>query len=144
MEPAGEVRDDRFIMLRVVQKLRRTRRDDEGLVRVCADGELLDGEIRPVEGLPVVLCRAGGRVYALGLRCPHSGALLSKGTIVDGCLECPLHGGRFALDGGAARAGPPRRGVPAYDVVVRDGFICISRLPRRRNRPAHRPWGARR
>jgi nitrite reductase/ring-hydroxylating ferredoxin subunit len=131
-------------MLRVVQFLSRRRRGDGGLVRVCADGELLDGEIRPVGGLPAVLCRTGGRLYALGLRCPHAGALLSKGAIVDDCLECPLHGGRFALEGGAVRSGPARHGVPAYDVVVRDGFIYVSRLPRRRNRPSHRSWGARR
>jgi nitrite reductase/ring-hydroxylating ferredoxin subunit len=129
-------------MLRVVQMLRRARRGDEELVRVCAEGELLDGEIRPVEGLPIILCRTGGRVYALGLRCPHAGALLSRGTIVGDCLQCPLHGGRFALDGGTVRAGPARHGVPAYDVQVRDGSIYVSRRPRRQNRPSHRPWGA--
>ena len=131
-------------MLRFVQILGRRRRGGADLVRVCAEGELLDGEIRPIEGLPAVICRAGERLYALGLRCPHAGALLTKGTVVDDCLRCPLHGGRFALDGGAVRAGPANRGVPAYDVVVRDGSIYVSRLPSRRNRPSHRPWGARR
>jgi nitrite reductase/ring-hydroxylating ferredoxin subunit len=129
-------------MLRAVQKLRRARRGDDEPVRVCAEGDLRDGEIRPVEGLPIVLCRAGDRLYALGLRCPHSGALLSRGTITDDCLQCPLHGGRFALDGGTVRAGPPHHGVPSYDVEVRDGSIYVSRRPRRRNRPMHRAWGA--
>ncbi|MDN3351431.1 Rieske 2Fe-2S domain-containing protein [Actinomadura sp. DC4] len=119
-------------------RLGRRRREGAGLVRVCAEGEIADGEIRAIEGLPAVLCRTGDDLYALGLRCPHSGALLSKGKIVGDCLECPLHGGRFALGGGAVRSGPPRRGVPAYDVVVRDGMIYISRRPRRRNRPAQR------
>jgi nitrite reductase/ring-hydroxylating ferredoxin subunit len=131
-------------MLRVVQILRRRRRGDGGLVRVCADGDLADGEIRRLEEPPAVLCRAGGRLYALGLHCPHAGALLSKGRIVEGCLECPLHGGRFALDGGGVRSGPARHGVPAYDVVVRDGLVYVSRRPRRLNRAASRAWGARR
>jgi nitrite reductase/ring-hydroxylating ferredoxin subunit len=129
-------------MLRVVQKLRRARRGDETLVRACAEAELADGQVRLVEGLPVVLCRSGERIYALGLRCPHAGALLSRGEIVGDCLQCPLHGGRFALDGGTVRAGPARHGVPVYDVVVRDGSVYVSRRPRRRNRPAHRAWGA--
>jgi 3-phenylpropionate/trans-cinnamate dioxygenase ferredoxin subunit len=118
-------------MLRVVELLRRRRRDDGGLVLVCADGELLDGQIRRVEGVPAVVCRAGGRLFALGLHCAHAGALLAKGRIVGDCLECPLHGGRFALDGGAARSGPPRHGVPVYGVVVRDELIYVTRRPRR-------------
>jgi nitrite reductase/ring-hydroxylating ferredoxin subunit len=131
-------------MMRVVEVLRRRRRDDGALVRVCADGELADGEIRQIDGLPAVLCRRGDHLYALGLHCPHAGALLTKGKIVEDCLECPLHGGRFALDGGAVRSGPPRHGVPAYGVMVREGQVYVSRRPRRRNRPAHRRWGARR
>ncbi|GLY74002.1 Rieske (2Fe-2S) protein [Actinoallomurus iriomotensis] len=128
-------------MLRVAGMLRRRRRDDAGLVLVCADGDLADGEIRRVDGLPVVLCRSRGALYALGLRCPHAGALLVKGAIVDDCLECPLHGGRFALDGGAVRGGPPRHGVPVHDVLVSDGLVYVSRRPRKIPR---RSWGARR
>jgi 3-phenylpropionate/trans-cinnamate dioxygenase ferredoxin component len=135
------MRDDQCIMLRVVTMFRRRRRGAGGLVRVCADGDLLDGEVRLVERMPVVICRAGGHYYALGLRCPHAGALLSKGTIVGDCLRCPLHGGSFALGTGTVRAGPPARGVPAYDVVVRDGSVYISRRPRRSNRPSYRLWG---
>ena len=129
-------------MLRVVEILTGRRRGTGTLVRVCAKDDLADGEIRPIAGLPAVLCRSGERLYALGLRCPHAGALLSRGTIVGDCLQCPLHGGRFTLEGGTVRAGPARHGVPAYDVVVRDGSVYVSRRPRRRNRPAYRPWGA--
>jgi nitrite reductase/ring-hydroxylating ferredoxin subunit len=130
-------------MLRLVRLIRRRRRGGAGLVRVCAESEIPDGRIIRVAELPAVVCRAGGRLYALGLRCPHAGALLTKGTIVEDCLECPVHGGRFALADGTVRGGPPRHGVPAYDVVVRDGLVYVSRRPRRRGRPAYRR-GARR
>lgn len=129
-------------MLRVREILRRHRRGAGTLIRVCAEGDLADGEIRRIAGLPVVLCRSGERLYALGLRCPHAGALLSRGTVVGGCLRCPLHGGRFALESGAVRAGPAHRGVPAYEVVVRDGSVYVSWRPRRPDRPAYRLWGA--
>jgi 3-phenylpropionate/trans-cinnamate dioxygenase ferredoxin subunit len=141
LERGTDMREDHGIMLRVVQAFRRRRRDDGELVRVCADGELADGEIRRIDGLPAVLCRSGGRLYALGDRCPHAGALLVRGKIADGCLECPLHGGRFALDSGAVRSGPAPHGVSAYDVVVRDGLVYVSRRPRRIPR---RSWGGRR
>jgi nitrite reductase/ring-hydroxylating ferredoxin subunit len=133
--------DDLAIMLRVVRFLKqRRRRDDVALVRVCADGELADGEIRRIEGLPAVICCTGGRLHAVGLVCPHAGAQLVKGRIVGDCIECPLHGARFALDGGSVRRGPAGHGLPAYDVVVRDGAVYVSRHPRRHGRPRH-PWG---
>ncbi len=104
-------------------------------MRVCADGELADGEIRRIAGLAAVICNTGGRLHALGLVCPHAGARLTRGTIVGDCIECPLHGALFALDGGAVRRGPAGRGLPAYDVIVRDGQVYVSRRPRRHNRP---------
>jgi nitrite reductase/ring-hydroxylating ferredoxin subunit len=101
-------------------------------VRACADTDIAVGEIRRVEGLAVILCRGPHGLYALGLICPHAGARLVKGRLVDGCLECPLHGARFALEDGAVRRGPARRRLLDYDVEVRDGIVHVSRSPRRR------------
>jgi nitrite reductase/ring-hydroxylating ferredoxin subunit len=122
-------------MLRLVRFVTGRRRRQEGtLVRVCADGELADGEIRRVDGLLAIVCNAGGRLYALGLVCPHAGARLSAGTIVGDCVECPLHGARFALGDGAVRRGPAGHGLPAYEVVVREGAVYVHRRPRRQGR----------
>ena len=44
---------------------------------------------------PIALCRSGGEFYALHNVCTHQFALLSDGSVEDGCLECPLHQGRF-------------------------------------------------
>jgi nitrite reductase/ring-hydroxylating ferredoxin subunit len=130
--------DDLGIMLRVVRLFqKRHRREDGGPVRVCADGDLADGEIRRIKGLPAVICNSGGRLYAVGMACPHAGARLVMGKIVDDCIECPLHGARFALEGGAVRRGPAGRGLPAFDVEVRDGVVYVSRRPRRPSRFGH-------
>jgi nitrite reductase/ring-hydroxylating ferredoxin subunit len=40
-----------------------------------------------------------GHVAGLPDRCSHRGALLSRGRIRDGCIECPYHGLRFNEDG---------------------------------------------
>ncbi len=49
---------------------------------------------------PLVLWRAAdGTPVALADRCPHRGARLSLGTVVQGLLQCPYHGWRFAADG---------------------------------------------
>jgi phenylpropionate dioxygenase-like ring-hydroxylating dioxygenase large terminal subunit len=51
-------------------------------------------------GHELVLWRdAGGAPRLLPAACPHRGASLAGGRIVDGELECPWHGFRFAGDG---------------------------------------------
>ena len=45
--------------------------------------------------------------------CPPGGPL-SKGTIVDGCVECPWHGSRFELSSGFRRSGPTTHDQPSY------------------------------
>ncbi|MGC8519200.1 MAG: Rieske 2Fe-2S domain-containing protein [Steroidobacteraceae bacterium] len=53
-----------------------------------------------VAGTALVLFRdAHGAPAALLDRCPHRGVALSLGTVVDGCLQCPFHGWRFAGSG---------------------------------------------
>jgi len=47
---------------------------------------------------------SAGRWQALLDRCPHRGARLSRGTVMeDGSLRCPYHGWRFAGDGRCVR-----------------------------------------
>ena len=55
----------------------------------------------------LVLVRIGDTVHAMHAVCAHAGGPLAKGTVVDGCLECPWHGSRFRLTDGhvVARSG---------------------------------------
>ena len=47
-------------------------------------------------GLELVLWRdADGRAVVMPAACPHRGADLRQGRIVDGCIECPYHGFRY-------------------------------------------------
>lgn len=55
-------------------------------------------------GERLVLWRSpGGRPVALPATCPHRGAALDAGRLVDGELACPWHGFRFAADGRCTR-----------------------------------------
>ncbi len=68
---------------------------------------------------------AGGGVGALIDRCPHRGAALSLGRLIeDECIECPFHGWRFDADG-------TNRRVPFNPEARRENLGAIP-LPARR------------
>ena len=97
--------------------------------------ELNPGPIgRRLGGRELVLFRDGnGTPRALGARCPHRGADLSQGSIVDGCVQCPFHG--WCFDGCGHCVAVPSQPkdvkipslacVPSYPLHERDGVVWI-------------------
>jgi nitrite reductase/ring-hydroxylating ferredoxin subunit/uncharacterized membrane protein len=94
---------------------------------VFDDAALPEGGLRSarLHDTTVLLARVNGEVYALADRCAHRGGALHEGEIVDGCVECPLHGSRFRLDDGSVERGPSAYPQPRYEVRVRDGRIAV-------------------
>lgn len=87
---------------------------------------------RKIMGQIVVLFRdEEGTARALGARCPHRGADLSKGRLSRGSLECPFHGWRFSGLGQCTRIPsqsdtmkiPPAARVPAFRLTERNGIL---------------------
>ena len=62
---------------------------------------------------------------ALSATCPHRGAPMDEGRIVDGCIECPWHGSRFRVPDGALVRGPAASPLPRFDVREHDGAIEV-------------------
>jgi 3-phenylpropionate/trans-cinnamate dioxygenase ferredoxin subunit len=75
---------------------------------------------------PIALCRSDGAFYALHNVCTHQFALLSEGYVEDGCLECPLHQGRFDLKTGAPRGAPVTEPVKVYPVKTENGKVYVD------------------
>ena len=75
---------------------------------------------------PIALCRSNGEFYALHNVCTHQFALLSDGYVEDGCIECPLHQGRFDLKTGAPRGAPVTEPVRVYPVKTEDGKVYVD------------------
>ncbi|WP_299021518.1 aromatic ring-hydroxylating dioxygenase subunit alpha [uncultured Tepidimonas sp.] len=84
-------------------------------------------------GEPLVLWRdEAGAMQVLADRCPHRGARLSLGAVVQGQLQCPYHGWRF--DGaGRCRAIPalpafipaPAQAAHAYAACEAHGMVWV-------------------
>jgi nitrite reductase/ring-hydroxylating ferredoxin subunit/uncharacterized membrane protein len=101
-------------------------RPDEWTV-VFDEGALPEGELRSarLHDSTVLLARVNGEVHALADRCAHRGGALHEGELVDGCVECPLHGSRFRLADGSVERGPAAYPQPRYETRVRDGRIAV-------------------
>ena len=75
---------------------------------------------------PIALVRSGGRYYALHNVCTHQFALLSEGYVEDGCIECPLHQGRFELATGQPKAPPVSVPVRVYPVKTENQKVFVQ------------------
>lgn len=94
---------------------------------VGAEGLVAEGEVIGVSagGKPVALFRDDGSYHALYDLCTHGDTPLSDGWVEDGCIECPLHQGRFCIKTGEAVSAPVFEPVAVFAVRVRDGRIEI-------------------
>jgi 3-phenylpropionate/trans-cinnamate dioxygenase ferredoxin subunit len=93
-----------------------------------ADAELSDNDSRAVtiSGQKVLVCRAGGALYAVENRCTHQEAELEGGRIRGCFISCPLHGVRFDLRDGTPMGQLTRVALPTYEARVVDGMIEVA------------------
>jgi Rieske Fe-S protein len=75
-------------------------------------------------GRPVELLREGDTVTARSLLCTHQGCEVAWHA-ADRAYVCPCHDGRFDA-AGVPLYGPPRRNLPTFPVVRRDGRFVLA------------------
>jgi len=77
-------------------------------------------------GVPVVLVRQNGSLYALSATCVHAGGPLDEGTLVgNGCIRCPWHGSEFQLADGTVMRGPASVDQPSWEVRIEGERILV-------------------
>jgi 3-phenylpropionate/trans-cinnamate dioxygenase ferredoxin subunit len=74
----------------------------------------------------LAVCRVGDELFAFANVCTHQEALLSDGYVEDGCIECPLHGGRFDLRTGAAQGSPVSIPIKIYEARLERGQVLVN------------------
>ena len=80
-----------------------------------------------VEGRkPLAVYCVGGGYYASDDTCTHADASLSEGFVDDGLIECPFHGGTFAIATGAPVDPPCTKPLQVYRVEVKDGQLFAA------------------
>ncbi|XP_033374810.1 apoptosis-inducing factor 3-like isoform X2 [Parus major] len=79
-----------------------------------------------VAGYPVLLVRNRMEFHALGSKCPHYGAPLSKGVLRGDRLRCPWHGACFNIRTGDIEEYPALDCISCFKVTVEDGKVFIT------------------
>ena len=96
-------------------------------IGALADFEEDRPEAVDVDGTPVAVVRtAAGPVYAIHDVCSHAAVALSEGEVVDGEIECWLHGSTFALATGKPTCLPAVDPVPVYPVKIEGDQIFVA------------------
>jgi nitrite reductase/ring-hydroxylating ferredoxin subunit/uncharacterized membrane protein len=87
------------------------------------DAEVAEGKplLADVDGVPTLLYRSNGSIYALSNTCTHAGGPLNEGDFSqssDGtpCVKCPWHQSTFRLTDGSVVHGPAAVPQPSYEV----------------------------
>jgi nitrite reductase/ring-hydroxylating ferredoxin subunit len=72
----------------------------------------------------VVTQPVAGEFKAFSATCTHMGCSVAE--VVDGTINCPCHGSRFAVADGAPTAGPASRPLPEKAVAVQGGSVVLA------------------
>jgi phenylpropionate dioxygenase-like ring-hydroxylating dioxygenase large terminal subunit len=81
----------------------------------------------------LVIYRSAGKLVAQADVCPHRGASLALGRVVEGCIQCPYHGWKFDASGVCTEipANPPgtpitkKARIDSYPVAEKYGFVWV-------------------
>jgi MocE subfamily Rieske [2Fe-2S] domain protein len=97
-------------------------------VEVCAVDELDQDDIISFDhnGKTYAVYRlANDEFYATDGICTHAKVALAGGLVIDGCIECPKHNGRFEVKTGAAVRHPAQEDLNTYPVEQRGDKILV-------------------
>ena len=97
-------------------------------VPVAKVSEIEPGTARKVivGGQPVLLCNAGGAIYAIEDVCTHDGGELDQGFLEGTCIMCPRHGATFDITTGAALTLPAVLPVETYEVRIEGDEVYVA------------------
>jgi 3-phenylpropionate/trans-cinnamate dioxygenase ferredoxin subunit len=79
-----------------------------------------------VDGMPVIVVRCGGELYAVEDRCTHDGESLGEAPVEDCQIICPRHGSHFCLRTGEALTPPAYEPLRTYRVRAQEGRVLIE------------------
>jgi len=77
------------------------------------------------KGLPVLLIKKEGRIYALSNKCTHMACPLSAGSLFGFMLKCPCHDWLYDIRTGEYFNAPELK-LPVYECKAESGKIFVK------------------
>ncbi len=101
----------------------------EEFVAVAEEAAVTDGSLvrAQANGMPVLLVRLKGTIYAIAATCTHAGGPLDEGRLLGDVVVCPWHGSRFCVRDGEVRGGPATFPQVRFETRVRAGKVEVRR-----------------
>lgn len=100
-------------------------------VPVLAESQLAENTpTRAVHnGVPILLVRQAGQIFALAETCSHFSGPLADGKLEGNSIVCPYHASRFSLEDGRVLDGPAVHPQPCLETRVRNEQIEVRKPP---------------
>src|ERR1017187_3890517 len=101
----------------------------DNFVAVLPESQLADDKPTRAmyQGVPILLIRRGGHLFAMADTCSHFGGPLSEGKVVEDSIVCPYHSSRFSLEDGRVLDGPAVHPQPCLEVRACNGQIEVRK-----------------
>lgn len=99
--------------------------DKRLLVNLPRMEDMEEGEMKEVkwgvkDGQSILAVKYQGKLHALSNYCPHFGAPLHTGVLIDNVVKCPWHGASFDIISGKTDISPAIDDLPIYKVETAD------------------------
>ena len=97
-------------------------------VKVATVDEIPSGGMKKVDvnGQQILVANVGGKFYAIGRVCTHTGGPLDQGKLDGNMVTCPWHGSKFDVTSGEVKNPPATEPEPAYEVKVEGSDILVK------------------
>lgn len=98
-------------------------------IPVAKVADLAPGRMKwvAVAGERVLLANVAGAFYAIADVCGHKRAPLSRGRLIGGIVECPLHFAQYDLRTGKLVDGPVSADVATFAVRVEGDTVYVRK-----------------
>lgn len=96
---------------------------DGGALAKTSDIPVGGGKVFPDQKV-VVTQPVQGEFKAFDVACTHKGCAVKD--VVDGAINCPCHGSKFAVADGSVKAGPATQPLPSKEITVSGENITVA------------------